>query len=34
MPEDPIKPARGCLVGITIGVMLWVVIFIIYRPAV
>jgi hypothetical protein len=33
MPEDPIKPARCCLVGITIGAMLWVVIFIIYRLA-
>lgn len=34
MPDDPIKPARGCLLGIALGVVLWALVFILYRLAV
>lgn len=32
--DDPIKPARGCLLGLTLGVVLWALVFILYRLAV
>lgn len=32
--DDPIKPARGCLLGIALCVVLWALVFILYRLAV
>ena len=34
LKEDPIKPARGCLLGIALCVVLWALVFILYRLAV
>ena len=32
--DDPIKPARGCLLGLALGIALWALVFILYRLAV
>lgn len=32
MPEDPLAPARGCLNGLLVGVLMWaVILFAIWR---
>lgn len=28
--DDPIKPARGCLLGIALGIALWALVFTVY----
>lgn len=29
--DDPIKPARGCLLGLVLGIVLWVLMYVFYR---
>ena len=30
LKEDPIKPARGCLLGLALGIALWALVFTVY----